>query len=555
VAVTELRHRKLRVDKPFALMMPTLVEIELHCFVNDTERELLESHRRPIVLLHRRPESAIASDVAPGQKTLGVMLPYTPLHYLLFSSQEQSLRALVMTSGNLSEEPIAIDNDEARDRLNSLADVFLMHNRDIRTRCDDSVVRMLGSLDAEKIEPSNLPALQLGNAYFLRRSRGYAPDPISLPFNVPSILATGPELKNTFCLTREQYAFISHHIGDMENYETLRSFEDGVKYFEDLFSIHPEAIAYDLHPNYLPTRYALRRSQDEFLPAFGIQHHHAHIAACMADNGLDGSQQVIGLAFDGTGYGTDGAIWGGEVLTVDYTDYQRLFHLAYFPLPGGDAAIKRPARTALSLLWALGMDWDDGLAPVQDMCSEERQALRIQLERGLNTPRTSSLGRLFDAAAALAGVRQKVNYEAQAAIEFEAAIDPSESGAYQFEIQDGLMNVDGCLRDLVTDVHAGVSIPVISARFHNGVAELSRQVCDEIRRQTGIFEVALSGGVWQNMALLMRATRNLQKDGFIIYLHHQIPTNDGGISLGQALVGAAKFNSLRAAQRNEPKLP
>jgi hydrogenase maturation protein HypF len=551
MAVAELRHRKLRVDKPFALMMPNLAEIEQHCFVNDIERELLESHQGPIVLLHRRPESAIAVEVAPGQKTLGVMLPYTPLHYLLLTTTGQPLTAVVMTSGNLSEEPIATDNDEARDRLSSLADVFLMHNRDIRTRCDDSVVRMLESLNDEKLKPSNLPTPKLANVYFLRRSRGYAPDPIPLPFRVPPILATGPELKNTFCLTHNQYAFISHHIGDMENYETLRSFEDGVKYFERLFHIHPEAIAYDLHPNYLPTRYALRRSQQATLPAFGVQHHHAHVAACMADNGLDGSHPVIGLAFDGTGYGMDGAIWGGEFLVADYKDYQRLFHLAYFPLPGGDSAIKRPARTALALLWSLGMDWDDRLAPVQDMCFEERQALRIQLERGLNTPRTSSLGRLFDAAAALAGVRQKVNYEAQAAIEFEAAIDPSESGAYQFEIQDGVVNVEGCIRDLVANVHAEVSIPVISARFHNGVAELSRQVCEEIRRQTGIYEVALSGGVWQNMSLLVRATRSLQKDGFTIYLHHQVPTNDGGISLGQALVGATQFNLLCAAQRSE----
>ena len=378
--------------------------------------------------------------------------------------------------------------------------------------------------------------------YFLRRSRGYAPDPIQLPFAVPSILATGPELKNTFCLTRQRYAFLSQHIGDMENYETLRSFEDGVTHFERLFRIRPEAIVCDSHPNYLSTRYALQRAEREKMPAFDVQHHHAHIAACMADNGLDGGQPVIGLAFDGTGYGDDGAIWGGEFLVADYAGFERKYHLAYFPLPGGDAAIRRPARIALALLWSLGLDWEDALAPCADLCYEEKMALRIQLERNLNTVRTSSLGRLFDAAAALAGVRQRVNYEAQAAMEFEAAVDPSESGAYRFQVRDETVEVGDAVRALVADVHAGVSIPVIAARFHNGVAELSRQVCSEIRRQTGIGEVALSGGVWQNMVLLDRTTRLLSRDGFIVYLHRQIPANDGGLSLGQALIGAARFD-------------
>ena len=257
--------------------------------------------------------------------------------------------------------------------------------------------------------------------HFFRRSRGYAPDPIQLPIIVPELLATGPELKNTFCVTRERYAFVSHHIGDMENYETLRSFEDGIEHFERLFRIEPKAIICDFHPDYLSSRYAAQRSQNDNLPLIHVQHHHAHIAACMADNGLDGSHPVIGAAFDGTGYGDDGAIWGGEFLVADYAGYQRLFHLDYFPLPGGDAAIKRPARTALALLWHLGLEWDEKIAPVRDLCYEERLALHIQLERGLNSPQTSSLGRLFDAAAALAGVRQMVNYEAQAAVEFEAS--------------------------------------------------------------------------------------------------------------------------------------
>lgn len=545
-AVSELRRRKLRVDKPFALMMPNLAEVERYCSVSDAERRLLESHQRPIVLLDRKPNSLIVKEVGPGQHNLGVMLPYTPLHYLLFSDYGIDpppfvLHALVMTSGNLSEEPIASENDEARARLSSLADAFLMHNRDIRIRCDDSVVLAFEDSNIY-LRSSDLVTSRSSKVYFLRRSRGYVPDPVPLPFEAASILATGPELKNTFCLTRGKYAFMSHHIGDMENFETLRSFEDGEEHFERLFRIHPEAIAHDMHPNYLTTRYALQRAQRDNVPVFGVQHHHAHIAACMADNGLDGSYPVIGLAFDGTGYGLDGAIWGGEFLVADYKNFQRLFHLAYFPLPGGDAAIKRPARIALALLWSLGMDWEDWLAPTKDMCLEERQALRIQLERGLNIFRTSSLGRLFDAAAALAGVRQKVNYEAQAAMEFEAAIDPSENGEYSFEIKEGKVLVEKCVRSLVSDIHAGISIPVISARYHNGIAELSRQICMEIRRQMGVDKVALSGGVWQNITLLRRVTDYLKKDGFTVYIHRQIPTNDGGLSLGQAMVGETRLH-------------
>ena len=540
-AVVELRRRKLRVDKPFALMMPDIETIEKNCVISQDERNLLESHQRPIVLLHRKPKSIIATDVAPKQDTHGVMLPYTPLHYLLLSVDDQPLTALVLTSGNLSEEPIATGNDEARERLSSLADAFLLHNRDIYTRCDDSVIRVLGNQETSVQETeSSKPQNPI---YFLRRSRGYAPDPLQLPVAGPSILATGPELKNTFCLTRERYAFLSQHIGDMENYETLLSFKDSISHFERLFRIQPEAIAYDLHPNYLSTRYALERAEREDIPAIGVQHHHAHIAACMADNGLDGSHQVIGVAFDGTGYGDDGNIWGGEFLVADYTKYERKFHLAPFPLPGGDAAIKRPARTALALLWSLGIDWDEELAPFGDFCYEDRMALRIQLERGLNTPQTTSLGRLFDAAAALAGVRQKVNYEAQAVIEFEAVMDRAESGAYQFQFQNGTINPHPVFSALLEDIRKGVSVQIISARFHNGVVHMVRQVCGQIRDDTGLTEIALSGGVWQNMALLEGTMQLLPSDGFHVYIHHQIPANDGGISLGQALVGIARLST------------
>ncbi|MEZ0396971.1 MAG: carbamoyltransferase HypF [Anaerolineales bacterium] len=539
-AVAELRRRKLRVDKPFALMMPDLATVEKHCLVSPAERALLESRPRPIVLLERRPDSPVAVEVAPAQRSLGVMLPYTPLHYLLLAQDdagEEAPSVLVMTSGNLSEEPIATDNAEARRRLASLADAFLMHDRDIRTRCDDSVVRVF-----------DFPARQTGVAapssiYPLRRSRGYAPDSIPIPLQAPPLLACGPELKNTFCLTRQRYAFLSHHIGDMENYETLQSFEDGIRHFEHIFRVQPQALAHDLHPDYLATRYARQRAERENLPLIGVQHHHAHVAACMADNGLSGETPVIGLAFDGTGYGADGAIWGGEFLIADYATFRRPIHLAYFPLPGGDAAIRRPARTALALLWSLGIEWEEHLPPCTDLCAEERLALRLQLERGLNTLPTSSLGRLFDAAASLAGVRQRVNYEAQAAIEFEAAADPAETGAYPFDLGGEVLDPRPAVLALLADCAAGLSLAAVSARFHNGLVQAVRQVCARLRAETGLTAVALSGGVWQNMLLLRQTVAALAADGFTIYVHRQVPANDGGVSLGQALVAAARLQA------------
>jgi len=537
-ALTELRARKLRVDKPFALMMPDIATIEEHCFVSDAERELLISVARPIVLLKRRPESNIAREVSPGQDNIGVMLPYTPLHYLLFSDSLHSssfiLHPLVMTSGNLSEEPIATDNNEARERLSKLADAFLFHNRDIHIRCDDSVVRVFA--DNRKSEIENRKSI-----YPLRRSRGYSPFPVKLPFEVKHVLATGAELKNTFCITNKNYAFLSHHIGDMENYETLKSFEQGVEHFERLFRVMPVAIAHDLHPNYLATRYALERAERENLPTFNIQHHHAHIAACMAEHGLDGSRPVIGLAFDGTGYGDDGAIWGGEILVADYRGYQRVGQLEYFPLPGGDAAIRKPARTALALLWSLGMDWDARLESVKEFCADDRTLLRTQLEKKINTPLTSSMGRLFDAAAALAGVRQSVNYEAQAAIEFEALADPLEGGKYSFTWSPPKIEIRSAIEALVADVLAGVPVAKISARFHNGLADVCRVASMGVREAMGVNEVALSGGVWQNLTLLDRTLLSLRESGFQVYMHRQVPTNDGGLALGQAVIAAAKL--------------
>jgi hydrogenase maturation protein HypF len=552
-AVLKLRERKLRVDKPFALMMPDIETVQQHCILGEAEREILLSRQRPILLLPKKPGSPIVSEVATNQTTLGVMLPYTPLHYLLFSppfpgdsdqaaatSAPPLASVLVMTSGNLSEEPIATDNEEARLRLASLADAFLMHNRPIRTRCDDSVVRVI----PRQGSPSLFP---------IRRSRGYAPSPIGLPWKCPPLLGAGPELKNTFCLTRDQYAFLSHHIGDMENYETLCSYEDSVAHYERLFRIHPEALAYDLHPNYLTTRYVTERAQKEGISCFGVQHHHAHIAACLTENKLPPLETVIGISFDGTGYGDDGAIWGGEFLLANCKGYKRVAHLEYMPLPGGDAAIRKPARLALAALWQAGLEWSPALPSVEAMSAEEKATVRAQLERGINTQLTSSIGRLFDTVAALAGVRQQINYEAQAAIEFENLVDPDEQGAYEFDlnIADGnnadkmmIIRPQPVLAKVVSECQAGVPISHIAARFHNGAALMVKQVSTALRSEYGISTVALSGGVWQNSTLLNKTISLLEADGMKVYVHHHVPTNDGGVSLGQAVVAAVNILDL-----------
>ncbi len=519
--VAELRRRKLRVDKPFAVMMPDLETVKRHCHLSEAERQLLESPAHPIVLLRRRSISMISGDIAPGQRFIGVMLPYTPLHVLLMEKEKGYPDVLVMTSGNLSDEPICTENIDARERLAELADVFLMHDRDIHIRADDSVMRVYNKL-----------------VYPIRRSRGYSPFPISLPSQVPPILAAGAELKNTFCITNGRYAFLSHHIGDLENYETLKSFEDGVAHFEQLFRVKPVGIACDLHPNYLATRYALGRSEREGIPAISVQHHHAHIASLMTEHGLEGSNRVIGVAFDGTGYGSDGAIWGGEFMVVDYGGYDRAAHLKYFPLPGGDVSIRRPARTALSLMYSLGLEWDEMLATHDNLCYDERSALHAQLEHKINSPLTSSFGRLFDAAASLAGVRQQVNYEAQAAIEFEALADPDETGLYEFDCTPSLVDPRPVIESLIADVHAGVTVGKISSKFHNGVAQMVTEMCTKIGDHYDLSEVALSGGVWQNMTLLHKTINLLEKNGFTVYIHRQVPPNDGGLALGQAVVAA-----------------
>jgi hydrogenase maturation protein HypF len=520
-SVLSMRKRKKRSDKPFALMAFNTEIISSVCEVSFVEKELLESRQRPVVLLHTKKNNTVAPSVAPGLSTLGIMLPYTPLHYLLLEPEAGFPDLFVMTSGNMSEEPIAYQDEDGFSRLQQIADAFLTHNRPIHMRVDDSVIK----------EERNA-------IYPIRRSRGYAPDAISLSKSVPQILATGALLKNTFCLTRDKYAFISHHIGDLENYETYRSFRDGIKHYQNLFRITPEVVVGDLHPDYLSTRYANQFACEHNLPVLQVQHHYAHMASVMAENHLPEDEPVVGLCFDGTGYGTDGAIWGGEVLVGDCFGFARHTHLAYNPLPGGDAGILHPSRIALAYLWKAGLDWFPAIPPCISMNMEDRNTLLTQLEHHLNTPLTSSMGRLFDAISALIGIREEVNYEGQAAILLEAIADTEENGYYPLPFIDGIWNVNSLVRSVMEDHLSGINPSVISARFHNSIVQATREISSAIRSEQSIQTIVLSGGVWQNSLLFRKTVSALEMDGFTVFTHHQVPTNDGGISLGQAWIAA-----------------
>jgi len=518
--VNELRKRKNRVQKPFALMAWDAATIKKYCHVSTSEHGLLDSIQSPIVLLSKKSGEILPESIAPGQNTLGFMLPYTPLHLLLIQPEADYPDVLIMTSGNQSEEPIAYKDEEARERLASLADGFLMHDRPIEMRTDDSVSRIVDN-----------------HPYLIRRARGFAPNPVHLPVQVLPILATGGEMKNTFCLSRDSYAFMSHHIGEMDSQETLQSFESGIQHFEKIFRIHPQLLACDLHPDYLSSNYARKRSYAENKELIQVQHHHAHMAACLADNGWRSDEQVIGLCFDGTGYGTDGAIWGGEILVGNYADFHRTSHLEYLPLPGGDAAIQYPWKVAAAYLQAFGMEWEKNLPPFKGISSQETQLLEKQLQNKINTPLTSSLGRLFDAVSALSGVCENTCYEGQAAIELEAILDPDEKGTYRFEIDPShAIGIRKMLEQIIFDIHNHVPIGKISARFHNGLRSLIITSCSGIRRETGINTIALSGGVWQNQTLLTGTIKALAHDRFQVLWHHQVPTNDGGIALGQTMI-------------------
>jgi hydrogenase maturation protein HypF len=526
-AVSELRRRKHRDEKPFAVMVRDVAASEALCAVSAAERELLLSPRRPIVLMHKRAVVGVAEGVAPRNPYLGVMLPYTPLHHLLVRAMEGA--PLVMTSGNRSDEPITYDDHDALQRLAGIADVFLTHNRPIHVRCDDSVTRIV-----------------LGRELPLRRSRGYAPQPVSLPLECPRpVLAVGGQFKGTFALGRGNHAFLSHHLGDLDHFEAYQAFVRDIEIYQQLFAIQPELIAHDLHPDYASTRYARERMSGAPVRLVAVQHHHAHLASCMAENGL--TEPVIGVSFDGTGYGLDGAIWGGEFLIGDYRRFRRAAHLRYVGMPGGDQAIREPWRMALAHL----RDADESTELLQGRLPPVAlRTVEKMLERRFNTPFTSSAGRLFDAIAALAGVRDRVSYEGQAALELEwLATSVAADRTYPFdlaEVQEGeppgaiiLIDPRPLIRAVAEDVGRGIDAARIGRRFHSTMVELIAAVCDRLREATGLGAVVLSGGVFMNALLTREATARLGEDRFRVYRHRLVPPNDGGLSLGQLAVAAA----------------
>jgi len=603
-AVATLRERKRRPHKPFAIMVATLDDVRALCEVPEEAEKLLTSPQSPIVLLDANDDTPIAPNVAPNSHTLGVMIPYTPLHHILLRDVG---RPLVMTSGNVAEEPIAKDNDEALRRLAPLADAFLLHNRDIHARYDDSVVQVVGNgrtgerenqritesaneRESEKAKkrkgnnpwhpvskssavedrpqqdapihhlasnfqhPTSRRQHPVSFAVPARRARGYAPLPIRLPFAVPQIFAAGPLLKNTFTLTRDHYAFVSQHIGDLENLDTLEHYEAALATYQHLFRIEPEIVVSDLHPDYLSTRLAETFAREHNLPApYRVQHHQAHIGACLADCGWSADSEsadsgpIIGVVLDGTGYGEDGHIWGGEWFVGDYRGFERVAHLAYLPLPGGDAAIRHPWRIAVAYLHALGLD---GVMPLGEFCPADVMRVRTMVDRRLNTPLTSSMGRLFDAVSALLSICHEATYEAQAAIELEQISGrPGTTGAawhritpYSFGLDTGTspyqIQVGTLLDAILEDIERAEPTALIAQRFHMTIASMIVTVCARLRADRDINVVALSGGVFQNRLLTPLTLSQLTASGFEVLYHQQVPPNDGGISLGQAVMAS-----------------
>ncbi|MCX8130104.1 MAG: carbamoyltransferase HypF [Clostridia bacterium] len=554
-AVRKLRDRKVRDDKPFAVMVRDVETALRLCSASEEEVKLLSSVQKPIVLLKKSRNYDLPVQIAPGNPFLGVMLPYTPVHMLLFKhintgkkdiwcpDVDSRLSALVMTSGNRSSEPIYYEDNEAFENLKDIADFFLSNDREIHVRTDDSVTRVFS-----------------GKEFVIRRSRGYAPIPVVCDIfsevfseEVPSVLACGGELKNTFCMNRGNEFFLSHHIGDLENYETLISFEEGIQHFSRILNIDYKVVAYDIHPEYLSSKYSVSVKSDKKIP---VQHHHAHIASCMAENNL--SENIIGVAFDGTGLGEDGNIWGGEFFSGSYRGFKREGHLDYTGMPGGEAAIREPWRMAVSYLYKYlhavngfsEHDW--GINCNNTRLFEAIGAGKISivlqmLERGVNTPLTSSMGRLFDAVSALIGIRHVISYEGQAAIELEYIADMDVQETYEFIITEGeaasapfRISTEGIIRGILKDMTAGVSNSRISGKFHETAAEIILKGCVHIRKETGLNKVVLSGGVFQNMTLLEKSLNKLRSSGFEAFIHSRVPTNDAGISLGQAVMAIFK---------------
>ncbi|MDZ7392781.1 MAG: carbamoyltransferase HypF [candidate division KSB1 bacterium] len=544
-AVRRLRARKHREEKPLAVMSPDLAAVQEFAMVSRAEQQLLQSRERPIVLLRKKQPCRIAEAVAPGNAFVGVMLPYTPLHHLLLRG---NFLALVMTSGNLSEEPIAKDNDEAVRRLQGIADYFLVHNRDILVRSDDSVLRVVD-----------------GRATPIRRSRGYVPLPLLLEEGHRATLGCGAELKNTICILRGRHAFLSQHVGDLENAETMQFFEECVAHLQRILQVKPEVVAYDLHPRYLATQWALDRANARLV---GVQHHHAHIAACLAENRVSGP--VIGLALDGTGYGTDGTVWGGEFLVADTRRFVRKGHMRPVRMPGAEKAIRQPWRMALAYLSDAYEEemWRLPLPVLLDHRSAARPLVEA-MKAGVNAPLTTSCGRLFDGVAAIAGGRRIVSFEGQAAMEWEMAmyhlVGPEEASsdleraaeeAYACDVRDTpdglILDYRRLVKGVVGDVLAGVEVPLISRRFHAGLCVALAKVCVRLREQTGLQTVALSGGCFQNVYLSTVLPRMLTAAGFEVLVHRLLPPNDGCISLGQAVVASQVHGDEPAVDAKEP---
>jgi hydrogenase maturation protein HypF len=535
-AVMELRRRKNREEKPFAVMVRDLNTARRISIIDDDEARVLLSRERPIVLLRKRVSNGLSTHVSPVNSHFGLMLPYTPLHHLLMKGP---CDALVMTSGNRSDEPITFTNEGALRELSDIADFFLIHDREIHTRSDDSVVRVFK-----------------GKPQHIRRSRGYVPVPVFLSppeGHLPSSLGLGAELKCTICLVKEDRAFLSQHIGDMENLETFDCFKTTLEHLQRILEISPSVAVHDLHPDYLSTRYALSLEGLQVVP---MQHHHAHVVSCMAENAFYGP--AIGVALDGTGYGPDGTVWGGEVFVADPLSFRRVCHLDTVPLPGGDAAAKAPWRMALSYLHrAYGKACLDLEIPfIQELERGRAEQIITISERGINSPLTSSCGRLFDAVSALIGIRQTIAYEGQAAIELEMHRGKGPAEPYPFEIRrlgdTMVVDTSSIIRAIVEDIRHGVSAPEISARFHRTLVDIILRVCERIRDTSGLNDVFLSGGCFQNLALLEGATDALSGAGFEVRFHSKVPTNDAGVSLGQAVHGSLRLLGRRGAFPNPP---
>lgn len=525
-AVKRLRERKNRPSKPFAVMVQDIQTARYFAYISPKEETLLLSPQAPILLLKKKQPFKMASSVAPNNKNIGIFLPYTPLHHILIRKAQLPL---IMTSGNLSDNPICATNSEARRDLKSIADAFLFHNRDIVSRCDDSVLIVVEE------EPR-----------MIRRSRGYVPLPIRLPINGDDVLACGADLKNTFCLCKDKWAFLSQHIGDLESAEGYRVYQNAISHLSHLLNIKPKLVAYDLHPSYHSTIYAHSLN----LPKMGIQHHHAHIASCMVENGISPEEQVIGIAWDGTGYGTDGRIWGGESMLATYKGFQRLAHLLYVPLPGGEMAVKEPWRMALSYLILAGEEecltnWrklPEEFSEFLSQIGENRvSAIRQMVKKGINSPLASSMGRLFDAVSSLMGICHHNTYEGQSACELEAIAEDCED-FYEFELQGDnpiIINPLPIIKGILKDLKEGKSKEYVASRFHQSLVEMLVRISHIIRRRYEVEKVVLSGGVFQNALLLSKSLKRLREEGFTPISHSKVPTNDGGITLGQAAIARA----------------